>query len=107
MTQDDLTHALAWARRWLDGYPAEETDEVGIDAVCRALLAEYERAEANAADARRWRAVKPLFECKVISWGGGPAPSGHRNYWYIMEIAGGGGETVDEAADRLVAEQEK
>lgn len=117
----DLTRALAWAQRWLDGYPTDETDETGIDAVCRALLAEHERAdcaetcaanlkyeadslasqvaaattvieeqrkllreeeergnewkrayEANAADARRWRAVREylmiLDDPEEVAW---------------------------------------
>ena len=55
----DLDRALAWATTIVNEAQAEGFGKQ--EALARALLAEHERAEANAADARRWRVVREDF----------------------------------------------
>ena len=94
----DLDRALAWARQVLSGQfdphdgnsPPDEYD------LWRALLAEYERAEANAADARRWRAVRDHMKLWV-----------EEDVWCIPGNSWRNhDETADAAADALADQQE-
>ena len=95
----DLDRELAWARQVLSGQfdphdgnsPPDEYD------LCRALLAEHERAEANAADARRWRAVRVLPVLRDFLFGAFKLPDRVLS-WFP--------KNVNAAADALADQQE-
>ena len=111
MTPEQIAEAVAWAKKQIAPTEAQS-----------ALLAEHERANKTEADclrymdianeyardAARWRAVRETLEVVTYEYDGAVG-------WWLTKKKSGGRwnpknptppATVDEAADRLVAEQE-